>query len=237
VDPTRPILAAVSRYDIHKNQATILRAFRRLRQEKKFDPAPYLIFLGNTATDDPEGEAMLKKLKEVGGDDPDVRFWVNVKNNDAVVGALMQIARGFIHVSTREGFGLVVSEALWQGTPVIGSNVGGITRQVIDGRTGFLVEPMDIEAIAAKMAYFLEYPSDTAALGAQGQEHVRQYFLLPELVSKYLILLRYYSGVDKEPPIFRLNGKAYREILHLLQSRQPMSVTMPELRNGGSKAY
>ncbi len=213
VDPDRPILAAISRYDIHKNQASILNAFKRLRQHKTYDPAPYLIFLGNTATDDPEGEAMLEQLQAQAGADPDIRFWVNVENNDQVVGSLMRLARGFVHVSTREGFGLVVSEALWQGTPVIGSRVGGIVQQVVDGRTGHLVEPMDVEAIATKMARILDEPEQTAQLGRQAQEHVRQNFLLPELVRRYLILLRYYTGVDRDHPTFRLNPTSYREEL------------------------
>ena len=213
VDPDRPILAAISRYDIHKNQASILRAFTRLRAERRYDPAPYLIFLGNTATDDPEGEAMLEQLKALADDDPDVRFWVNVENNDQVVGSLMRLARGFVHVSTREGFGLVVSEALWQGTPVIGSRVGGIVQQVIDGETGYLVEPLDVDAIATKMARILDEPKQTAQLGRQAQEHVRQNFLLPELVRRYLTLLRYYTGIDPDYPLFRMNPISYRERL------------------------
>ncbi len=213
IDPDRPILAAISRYDIHKNQGSILRAFKRLRQRQTYDPAPYLIFLGNTATDDPEGAAMLEQLQAQAGADPDIRFWVNVENNDQVVGSLMRLAQGFVHVSTREGFGLVVSEALWQGTPVIGSRVGGIVQQVVDGQTGYLVEPLDVDAIAANMARILEEPEQTAHLGRQAQEHVRRHFLLPELVRRYLLLLRYYSGVDRDYPAFRLNPTSYRERL------------------------
>ena len=186
VDPGRPILAAVSRYDIHKNQAAILEAFRRLRRQQRWDPKPYLIFLGNTATDDPEGGAILERLRKQAGDDPDVRFWVNVDNNDMVVGSLMHLARALIHVSTREGFGLVVSEALWQRTPVIGSAVGGIRKQVIDGETGYLVAPNDIDAIASKMARLLLSSEEAAQLGTAGREHVRKHFLLPELTRRYL---------------------------------------------------
>ena len=93
------------------------------------------MFIGNTASDDPEGDEVLNELKQQADGHPDVRFWVNVEDNDRVVGALMSIVRGFVHVSTREGFGLVVTEALWQGAPVIGSRVGGIKRQIIDGVT------------------------------------------------------------------------------------------------------
>lgn len=216
IDPARPIFAAVSRYDIHKNQHTILKAFQRLRQERTFPAPPYLIFLGNTATDDPEGEVVLNQLREEAGDDPDVHIWV--EDNNQLVGALMHLARSVIHVSTREGFGLVVSEALWQGTPVIGSRVGGITMQVLDGQTGYLVHPQDVDTIADRMARILDNPEEAMILGAQGREHVRQHFLLPELMKRYLMLLQFYTGKNHTPPSFRLNEIAYREIRHAVET-------------------
>lgn len=206
VDPGRPIIAAVSRYDVHKNQATILKAFKRLKKRFAMVPEPYLIFLGNTADDDPEGAAELKKLQLLACDDPDVRFWSNVEDNDRVVGALMRIARTLVHVSTREGFGLVVSEALWQGTPVIGSKVGGITEQVIDGITGVLVNPMDADSLAARMAGMLLFPEEAEMLGRQGREYVRKHFLLPEILRRYLVLLRHFKGSDRAMPDFRIGG-------------------------------
>jgi len=228
INPERPILAAVSRYDIHKNQGTIIKAFKQLCQVKKYDPAPYLIFLGNTADDDPEGGAMLDKLRQQAGDDPDIRFWVNVENNDQVVGALMQIARGFVHISTREGFGLVVAEALWQGTPVIGSRVGGIMKQVLDNQTGYLVDPLDVDATAAKMARLLDTPDEAAEFGAHGREHVRKCFLLPELIRRYLILLRFYTNADQEQPEFRLNDLTYSEVINVVRARNLNLLTQIE---------
>jgi len=227
VDADRPILAAVSRYDVHKNQATILRAFKRLREERRFAAPPYLIFLGNTATDDPEGDATLIALREAAGDDPDVRFWVNVANNDQVVGALMHVARTLVHISTREGFGLVVCEALWQGTPVIGSRAGGIIKQVIDGTTGYLLDPMDVEGVAARMARVIEEPAEAQRLGEAGQQHVRDNFLLPELVRRYLILLRAYAGVDSELPEFRLDDLAYSELVSAMRPQHPYLRNVP----------
>jgi len=219
VDPERPIVAAISRYDIHKNQGSIIEAFKKLKSEKKYDPQPYLILLGNSASDDPEGAEMLERLKAEAGEDPDIRFWVNEENNDKVVGSLMHIAKAFVHVSTREGFGLVVSEALWQGTPVIRSNTGGITEQVIDDKTGLVVEPLDLDAIANAMARLLDNPEEAKRLGAQGREHVRDNFLLPELVKKYLELLSFYSGEETNPPKFRLDDLSYSEIMHSVRPR------------------
>jgi trehalose synthase len=207
IDYGRPILAAVSRYDVHKNQATILDAFKRLKETKPAN-RPYLIFLGNTAADDPEGDAVLASLRELAGDDPDVRFWVNVEDNDRVVGALMKASRVFIHVSTREGFGLVVTEALWQGTPVIGSRVGGIKEQVIDEQTGYLVDALDVEAIADRMKRLLDHPSEATRLGAQGRRYVQERYLLPEMLRRYLLLLHFYADEPSVRPGFILSELA-----------------------------
>jgi len=221
VDPERPIVAAISRYDVHKNQATIIKAFQRLRQERRQEPRPYLLLLGNTATDDPEGGVVLSQLQALAGDDPDIRFWVNVPDNDRVVGALMSLARVLVHVSTREGFGLVVSEALWQSTPVIGSRVGGIKEQVIDGQTGLLVEALDEEAVAAAMARLLDEPGLAETLGRQGQEHVRRHFLLPELLRRYLVLLSFYAEISPDLPEFRLDDLSYSEVLQAVRRSHP----------------
>ncbi len=221
IDPRRPILAAISRYDIHKNQKTVIQSFKQLKKHSRFKTPPYLIFLGNTATDDPEGGEILQQLKELADNDPDIHFWVNVKNNDRVVGALMAFSRAFIHVATREGFGLVVTEALWQGTPVIGSNVGGIKKQILDGETGFLVNPNDTGTIAEYMRRLLKNEEEATSLGKNGRELVRNNFLLPDHLRKYLILLRHYTGIDQKTPDFRLNELSYSELLNSFRFKNP----------------
>ena len=219
IDPDRPILAAISRYDVHKNQSTILKAFKRLRKEKRYNLAPYLIFMGNTASDDPESGAMLEKLMEMAEEDKDVHFWVNVENNDRVVGALMRIAKALVHISTREGFGLVVTEAMWQSTPVIGSSVGGIKLQVIDGKNGYLVNPGDETAIVRSMKRILSHPEEAKLLGENASKHIQTNFLLPELIRRYFILLRYYNRIDVDIPEFRINELTYSEVINIIRPR------------------
>jgi len=237
IDADRPIIAAISRYDIHKNQESSLIAFNKLRQEKKWNPPPYLIFLGNTANDDPEGDTVLEMLQNKAGEDPDIKFWVNVKNNDKVVGALMALARGFNHVSTKEGFGLVVAEALWQGTPVIGSKVGGIKKQIIDKENGFLVDPLDVNTIAEKMAWLLENEDQANQMGKNGQEHIRQNFLLPTLISKYLKLMKYHTIDRKAVPDFRLNGPSHSEFIDTIYHKglEAASNAMSKPKSNGGR--
>jgi trehalose synthase len=108
----------------------------------------------------------------------------------------MKVARVFMHISTKEGFGLVVTEALWQGTPVIGSNVGGIVLQVIPSKTGYLVEPFDIERIVGFLKHLLTNKEEQEKMGMQGIEHVRENFLITGLVAKYIKLMRFLLGTD-----------------------------------------
>ncbi|SKA66625.1 glycosyltransferase [Desulfobaculum bizertense] len=221
IDMERPILAAVSRYDIHKNQATLVRAFAQLKKEHRYDPRPQLVFLGNTASDDPEGLEVLEDLQKLADGDPDIFFFVNVPDNDAVVGSLLRVAAGFLHVSTREGFGLVVSEALWQGTPVVGSRVGGIAAQILDGETGRAVDPLDISAIAEAMHELLTGQERCVATARKGKELVRRQFLVTEQMRRYLCLLRYYSHIDRRAPEFRLSELTYSEVLGAMRPRPP----------------
>ncbi len=197
IDPDRPIILGVSRYDVHKNQEQIIKAFSKVKKDKSIrNLKPVLILVGNSASDDPEGMRMYRKIKEAANNDPDIHILLNIENNDEYVGALMKVAKIFIHISTKEGFGLVVTEALWQGTPVIGSNVGGINLQVINGKTGYLVDPNKLDDIIIFMKYLLLNPQEREKLGYNAIEYVRDNFLITTLVKKYLILMRFLLGID-----------------------------------------
>jgi trehalose synthase len=203
IDPDRPIILAVSRYDVHKNHEMIIKSFLKLKKDKSIqDRKPILIMVGNSATDDPEGMKMYRKIKETANNDPDIFTLLNIENNDECIGALMKVAKVFIHISTKEGFGLVVTEALWQGTPVIGSDVGGIRLQVINGKTGYLVNPHHINNIVIFMKYLLTNQDEREKLGYNAIEHVRENFLITTLIKKYLILMRFLLGIDF--PYFRI---------------------------------
>ncbi|MBN1185742.1 MAG: glycosyltransferase [Bacteroidales bacterium] len=197
IDGERPIVLAVSRYDVHKNQETIIRAFQKLKQDSEIQKlSPILIIVGNSAADDPEGMEVYEDIQFLTEDDPDIYPLLNIPNNDENIGALMKVAKVFIHVSTKEGFGLVVSEALWQGTPVIGSRVGGITLQVINDKTGFLVEPFQIDRIATYTKFLLLNQDERERLGYHAVEYVRNNFLITSLVKRYFILMRFLLGID-----------------------------------------
>ena len=86
----------------------------------------------------------------------------------------------------KQGFGLVVTEALWKGKPVVGGNVGGIPLQVIDGKTGFLVN--SVEECAEKVLFLLRNPEVSDRMGSAAREHVRRNYLSTRHLADYLRL-------------------------------------------------
>ena len=174
------IISAISRFDVHKGQETIIEAFKKVKTDA------YFVLLGNFAPDDPEGGEMYAKLREHRADNIRVRALDDVR----LVGSLMTGSDVFVHCSTKEGFGLVVTEAMIQGTPVIGSNVGGIPKQVLHGYTGWLVEPNDTEAITHWMEYALAHTEETKQLGKQAKEWVMKNFTTPHLTKDHLVLYK-----------------------------------------------
>lgn len=82
----------------------------------------------------------------------------------------------FVLPSLDEGFGLVVAEALSFGKPVVGTNVGGIPTQIVDGWNGFLVEPANSSQLAEKLKYLLTNETECLRMGKNGKFLVAQKF-------------------------------------------------------------
>ncbi len=230
IDPERPIIAAVSRYDVHKNQKTIIEAFRLMKKTLPKGMNPLLIIAGNSAADDPEGMQMYAEIKKAADGDKDIHLLLNVENNDEVIGSLMSIAHCFVHISTKEGFGLVVSEAMWQGTPVVGSKVGGITKQVVSGHNGFLVSPHEVTETAEAMKSILEDKPLREVLSKNARQTVGHNFLLPHMLYRELLLMRYYLEIDNKFPSFRMNKLTYKEITQALYGRTVWPFSTDDLK-------
>ncbi|MBU0683582.1 MAG: glycosyltransferase [Candidatus Omnitrophota bacterium] len=230
IDPSRPIVAAVSRYDIHKNQKTIIKAFKLLEKNLPKEINPVLVLVGNSAADDPEGMKMYQEISRMTEGEKDIHLFLNVENNDEVIGALFSVADCFVHISTKEGFGLVVAEAMWQGTPVVGSNIGGIKKQVVSGHNGFLVEPYETEDVAKALRSILEDKLLRHTLGTNARQTVQQHFLLPHMVLKELLLMRYCLEVDNKIPESRINKLTYKEITQALYGRTVWPFSTDDLK-------
>jgi trehalose synthase len=154
-------------------------------------PEVQLALVGSMATDDPEGWEFFNSTLEYAQGDPDIKILNNLNNVGSIeVNAFQSQAEVVIQKSTREGFGLTVSEALWKARPFIGGDVGGIPLQVQNGQTGFLVS--SAEECADRALQILREPELGRQLGRAGKEHVRRQFLTPRLLRDWM---RIFSGL------------------------------------------
>ncbi|HIE39357.1 MAG TPA: glycosyltransferase, partial [Anaerolineae bacterium] len=194
IDVSRPLITQVSRFDPWKDPLGVIDAYRIVKGRL---PGVQLALVGSMAADDPEGWYYLDRTIRHAGEDFDIHILHNFHGVGPVeVGAFQATSDVVIQKSTREGFGLVVTEALWKGKPVVGGNAGGIPLQVIDGQTGFLVD--SVEGCAERTLHLLEHPEEAARMGAAGREHVRRNFLITRHLRDYLSLFRRLSVKDAE---------------------------------------
>jgi trehalose synthase len=186
VDVEKPIIAQVSRFDPWKDPLGVIDVYRTV---KKKVPNVQLLLIASMAKDDPEGWAYYEKTARYAGIDGDIHLLTDLKGvGNIEVNAFQRASSVVLQKSTREGFGLSVTEALWKEKPVIGGNVGGIPLQVINGKTGFLVGSVD-EA-AEKTVYLLKNPSVARKMGQEGKMHVLNNFLITRHLEDYLKLFR-----------------------------------------------
>lgn len=181
IDPDRPLVCQVSRFDPWKDPVGVIKAF--VMAHDRLDNAQ-LVLAGAMADDDPEGREYLDEAEAAAGDNPDVHLLVNL--DAVVINALQRKAAVVVQKSLREGFGLTVSEALWKGRPVVGGQAGGITLQVRDGQDGFLVD--SVEDCADRIAELVTDPARADELGRNGRARVRERFLATRELADHLEL-------------------------------------------------
>ena len=186
IDLGRPLLAQVSRFDPWKDPLGVIRAYRLVKQEI---PGVQLALIGAMAGDDPEGWTMLERVEEEVAADPDLFVFTNLSGVGSMeVNVFQRGADVVIQKSLREGFGLVVSEALWKERPVVAGRAGGIPMQFPAGFDRYLVD--SVEACAAQVVHLLGHAGARGEFGRAGREHVRRRFLLPRLVRDELALIK-----------------------------------------------
>jgi len=192
IDPRRPFLAQVSRFDPWKDPLGVIDAYRLVKQEI---PQVQLVLAASMAHDDPEGWSYYERTARRAGEDEDIHILTNLTGvGNVEVNAIQTAARVVVQKSLREGFGLVVSEALWKGRPVVAGNVGGIPLQVLHGRTGYLANsPAEC---AERALYLLHNPRVADRMGAAGREHVRANFLITRYLRDHLQMFTALAGIE-----------------------------------------
>ncbi|MFH1064432.1 MAG: glycosyltransferase [Candidatus Woesearchaeota archaeon] len=184
IDIDRPIMCQISRFDPWKDPMGVYRMWEQVRKENDCQ----LVLMGDMAADDPEGPVLYEKVREQVGEKKDVHLIT--ERNDVLVNCLQTDSDVIIQNSVREGFGLTVSEALWKGTPVVSTPVGGIPQQIVDGKNGFLVR--NVDEGAKRCLELIRNPDLARKMGESGREHVRNNFLITRHVQDYINLSNHY---------------------------------------------
>ena len=180
IDPNLPIICQVGRFDPWKGLDSVVEVYKQVKSNIKCQ----LVIAGGTADDDPEGETILANLRRMVGKDPDVHILCLPGTSNLEINALQRASRVILQLSTKEGFGLTVTEALWKKKAVIASPVGGITQQVRDGEYGFF--HYDVKGTAENIQYLLSHPRAAELMGRKGYLYVKDHFLMPDRLADYL---------------------------------------------------
>ena len=157
------------------------------------------------ASDDPEGQIMYQDVSSAKEKSPYKNDIHLIEGKDPlVVNAFQRYSSIVLQKSIREGFALTVTEALWKSTPVIATNVGGISLQVQHGKNGYISRGYEVEKgalavdnkdrerhineVTLNVNDLLSNPAKARRFGEYGKEHVKRNFLTPRHLKDYLIL-------------------------------------------------
>ena len=162
--PREPHLAAIGRLIEIKGLDTLLRALAAARTEI---PALTLDLAGSGPLD-----ADLRRLAAELGLDDAVRF----RGHVSPVAPVLEEALAVVVPSRGEGFGMVALEAMERSRAVVASSVGGLPELVVEGETGLLVPPDDVEALRAAIVRVATDVDATAAMGAAGRRRALEEF-------------------------------------------------------------
>jgi trehalose synthase len=151
-------------------------------------PDLQLIMAGSLAHDDPEGMRFLELTEEHRGGDPDIHLLTDLQQVGSLeVNAFQRATTVVVQKSIREGFGLVVAEAMWKEKPVVGGDVGGIRLQIEDGETGYLVD--SVWRCAERIVELVNDGELRNRMGRAAKERVRERFLTVRELEDYLRLM------------------------------------------------
>ena len=184
INRDKPIISQSGRFDRWKDPVGAISIYKEVKRREDCQ----LIIAGGMASDDPEGEGVLKEVKRKAKGDDDIHILVLPNLSNFEINAIQRGSDVIMQNSVKEGFGLTVTEALWKCKPVITRPVGGIMLQIKDGINGFLIS--DAKEGADKIIYLLRNPNKRELMGNKGKRYVKDHFLLPERIHDLLLAIK-----------------------------------------------
>jgi len=196
IDTSRPLITQVSRFGNWKNPWQVIDVYRLVKQEL---PSVQVALVGAMeAADDIKAIEILKEIQAMAGDDPDIHLLYDpavIKHPE--VNAFQRYSSVILQRSTREGFGLTVTEAMWKYQPVVGTSVTGLRTKIIDGQNGYIAD--DTETCAKRTLQLIQDRELWHKLGKRAHERVKDNYLLPMMILQYLDTLAKAWGTSEEP--------------------------------------
>lgn len=168
IDLNRPYIVLIARFDPSKGMPQGMKSYAKAREKMMAkgmpeENLPQFVIVGNGSVDDPDGVPLLEEMMELRRNEydnikDDIKV-ARVPHNDKAINALLKGSSLALQPSTKEGFESRVSDALFQGVPVIGSDRGGIPLQIVHGESGHVVDPHDTDTWAEIIADTLTDPA------------------------------------------------------------------------------
>ena len=187
IEPDRPLITQVSRFDSWKDPFGVIAVYRMLRDEF---PGLQLAMVGSMALDDPEGWNIYNEIMKEARADPEIHVFTNIVGvGNVEVNAFQRLSQVIIQKSIREGFGLVVSEAMWK----CDSSRRRKSRRYsfANGRWSWWSARSTARKNAPPLfAACCEIRTMRTTLPCRGKERVQCQFLLPRLLLNELCLMK-----------------------------------------------
>jgi len=172
IEPHAIVITHVGRFVEVKNHALLVNAFARLHSTTPL----YLVLVGGG-----ELEGAVRRQVEQLGLPQKVRF-LGIRSD---VPDILNASDIFALSSRWEGNPMSVQEAMASGLPVVSTAVGGVPELVQHGKTGLLVPPENVDALAQALQQLIDQPDQRCLLGKQARQHAQQHFDIQQTVRMY----------------------------------------------------
>ena len=209
--PEERVVLHLGRLVPRKGTETVIRAFGRLLHRHQIS-ARLLIVGGDHDDPDPQATPEIARLQTIAQEERITEHVTFVgRRGREVLKYYYSAADMFVTTPWYEPFGITPLEAMACGTPVIGSNVGGIKFTVRDGETGYLVAPQDPDGLAEKIAYLYDNPKLLGVFSRQAIQRVNDLFTWNKVVKGLKTL---YEQVLAEKQLARTNRTEDQEYVN-----------------------
>lgn len=196
------VFACLNTFDTNKGLMTLLQAVERLKKGKNV----FRVDLYGKGAE----EGKLREFVTAHGLEKEIIFCGRTNDVDSIYRNCFAL----LQPSDLESFGLTITEAMGHGRPVIAMNSGGPSEIVVDGETGFLIEPRDDEALADKMEYLLKHKKEAECMGIAGRKRYESLYSPQRARHEFLTLFdQILTQADQRPRDEQLAEEVLREWL------------------------